>query len=170
VALVSNAGSPAISDPGFTLVRAALEAGLPVTAIPGPTAVITSLVLSGLPVHSFTFRGFPPRKPGARRHFMEVDLASPHTLIFYESPHRLKAFLEDARAVYSDRRAAVANDLTKMFETVIRGTLTECIAHFDAEEPRGEYTVVIEGAPEREPETRQRKNKYSKAEEQDNDE
>jgi 16S rRNA (cytidine1402-2'-O)-methyltransferase len=170
VALVSNAGSPAISDPGFTLVRAALEAGLPVTAIPGPTAVITALVLSGLPVHSFTFRGFPPRKPGARRHFMEVDLASPHTLIFYESPHRLKAFLEDARAVYGDRRAAVANDLTKMFETVIRGTLSECIAHFDAEEPRGEYTVVIEGAPEKEPEPRQRKNKYRKAEEQDNDE
>jgi 16S rRNA (cytidine1402-2'-O)-methyltransferase len=170
VALVSNAGSPAISDPGFTLVRAALEAGLPATAIPGPTAVITALVLSGLPVHSFTFRGFPPRKPGARRHFMEVDLASPHTLIFYESPHRLKAFLEDARAVYGDRRAAVANDLTKMFETVIRGTLTECIAHFDAEEPRGEYTVVIEGAPEKEPKLRQRKNKYRKAEEHDNDE
>jgi 16S rRNA (cytidine1402-2'-O)-methyltransferase len=167
VALVSNAGSPAISDPGFTLVRAALEAGLPVTAIPGPTAVITALVLSGLPVHSFTFRGFPPRKPGARRHFMEVDLASPHTLIFYESPHRLKAFLEDARAVYGDRRAAVANDLTKMFETVIRGTLTECIAHFDAEEPRGEYTVVIEGAEvksvNRNPEAgRKREAKYAK--------
>jgi 16S rRNA (cytidine1402-2'-O)-methyltransferase len=169
VALVSNAGSPAISDPGFTLVRAALEAGLPVTAIPGPTAVITALVLSGLPVHSFTFRGFPPRKPGARRHFMEVDLASPHTLIFYESPHRLKAFLEDARAVYGDRRAAVANDLTKMFETVIRGTLSECIAHFDAEEPRGEYTVVIEGVPEKEPEPRQRKNKYRKDELEIND-
>jgi 16S rRNA (cytidine1402-2'-O)-methyltransferase len=148
VALVSNAGSPAISDPGFTLVRAALEAGLPVTAIPGPTAVVTALVLSGLPVHSFTFRGFPPRKPGARRRFLEVDLASPHTLIFYESPHRLIAFLEDALAVYGDRRAAVANDLTKLFETVIRGTLSACIARLAAEEPRGEYTVVIEGAPE----------------------
>jgi 16S rRNA (cytidine1402-2'-O)-methyltransferase len=149
VALVSNAGSPAVSDPGFTLVRAALEAGHAVTAIPGPTAVVTALVLSGLPVHAFTFRGFPPRKPGARRRFLEVDLNSPHTLIFYESPHRLKAFLEDALAVYGDRRAAVANDLTKLFETVIRAPLSECIAHFSTEEPRGEYTVVIEGAEEK---------------------
>ena len=177
VALVSNAGSPAISDPGFTLVRAVLEAGLPLTAIPGPTAVVTSLVLSGLPVHSFTFRGFPPRRPGARRTFMAVDLASPHTLIFYESPHRLKAFLEDALAVYGDRRAAVANDLTKMFEMVIRGTLSECLAHFDAEEPRGEYTVVIEGAPEektpnRNPEAgrkRRSENKYRKDDLEAND-
>jgi 16S rRNA (cytidine1402-2'-O)-methyltransferase len=149
VALVSNAGSPAVSDPGFTLVRAALEAGHAVTAIPGPTAVVPALVLSGLPVHAFTFRGFPPRKPGARRRFLEVDLNSPHTLIFYESPHRLKAFLEDALAVYGDRRAAVANDLTKLFETVIRAPLSECIAHFSTEEPRGEYTVVIEGAEEK---------------------
>jgi 16S rRNA (cytidine1402-2'-O)-methyltransferase len=149
VALVSNAGSPAVSDPGFTLVRAALEAGHAVTAIPGPTAVVTALVLSGLPVHAFTFRGFPPRKPGARRRFLEVDLNSPHTLIFYESPHRLKAFLEDALAVYGDRRAAVANDLTKLFETVIRAPLSECVAHFSTEEPRGEYTVVIEGAEEK---------------------
>ncbi|HSV86911.1 MAG TPA: 16S rRNA (cytidine(1402)-2'-O)-methyltransferase [Levilinea sp.] len=145
VALVSNAGSPAISDPGFTLVRAALDAGYPLTAIPGATALVAALVMSGLPVHSFTFRGFPPRKPGARRRFLEVDAASPHTLIFYESPHRLISFLEDALAVYGDRRAAVANDLTKLFETVVRGSLSVCIAHFQAEAPRGEYTVVIEG-------------------------
>jgi 16S rRNA (cytidine1402-2'-O)-methyltransferase len=169
VALVSNAGSPAVSDPGYTLVRAVLEAGLPVTAIPGPTAVITALVLSGLAVHSFTFRGFPPRKPGARRHFLEVDLASPHTLIFYESPHRLKAFLEDALAVYGDRRAAVANDLTKMFETVIRGPLSECITYFHTEEPRGEYTVVIEGAPDAAPTARRRKDKYRKDDLEAND-
>jgi 16S rRNA (cytidine1402-2'-O)-methyltransferase len=163
VALVSNAGSPAISDPGFTLVRAVLEAGFPITAIPGPTAVVTALVLSGLAVHSFTFRGFPPRKPGARRHFLEVDAAAPHTLIFYESPHRLKAFLEDALAVYGDRRAAVANDLTKLFETVIRGTLSECIAHFESEDPRGEYTVVIAGAEE-ELETRRRNERQEEPE------
>jgi 16S rRNA (cytidine1402-2'-O)-methyltransferase len=148
VALVSNAGSPAISDPGFTLVRAALDAGFRMTAIPGPTAAITALVLSGLPLHSFTFRGFPPRKPGARRRFLEVDAASPHTLIYYESPHRLCAFLADAFAVYGDRRAAIANDLTKLFETVVRGALSACIAHFQVEAPRGEYTVVIEGAIE----------------------
>jgi 16S rRNA (cytidine1402-2'-O)-methyltransferase len=148
IALVTEAGSPAVSDPGFTLVRAALEAGQPVTAIPGPTAVVTALVLSGLAVHSFTFRGFPPRKPGARKRFFGVDAASPHTLIFYESPHRLKAFLADALAVYGDRPAAIANDLTKLFEAVYRGKLSDCIAHFETEEPRGEYTVVIAGRTE----------------------
>ncbi len=92
IALVTNAGSPAISDPGFILVRSAIEGGHALTAIPGPTALVTALVLSGLPVHSFTFRGFPPRKSGARKRFFAVDAASPHTLIFYESPYRLKAF------------------------------------------------------------------------------
>jgi 16S rRNA (cytidine1402-2'-O)-methyltransferase len=145
VALVTSAGSPAVSDPGFILVRSVVEENLQITALPGPTAVITALVLSGLPVHSFTFRGFPPRKPGARRHFIEVDQISPHTLIYYESPYRLKAFLEDARIVLGDRRAATANDLTKLFETVDRGTLSELTTHFNTVEPRGEYTVVIEG-------------------------
>ncbi len=148
VALVSNAGSPSVSDPGFTLVRAVLAENIPITAIPGPTAVITALVLSGLPVHSFTFRGFSPRKPGPRKRFLAVDAASPHTLIFYESPYRLKAFLQDALTVYGDRRAAVANDLTKLFETVLRGPLSELLARFETEEPRGEYTVVIAGADE----------------------
>jgi 16S rRNA (cytidine1402-2'-O)-methyltransferase len=145
VALVTSAGSPAVSDPGFILVRSVVEENLQITALPGPTAVITALVLSGLPVHSFTFRGFPPRKPGARRHFIEIDQISPHTLIYYESPYRLKAFLEDARIVLGDRRAATANDLTKLFETVDRGTLSELTTHFNTVEPRGEYTVVIEG-------------------------
>ena len=145
VALVTNAGSPAVSDPGFILVRSAVEAGHPITAIPGPTALITALILSGLAVHSFTFRGFPPRKPNARKRFFEVDLASPHTLIFYESPYRLVACLRDALAVYGNRRAAIANDLTKMFEEVFRGTLEECIAHLDSGDLRGEYTVVIAG-------------------------
>lgn len=148
VALVTSAGSPAISDPGFTLVRAVIEAGLPLTTIPGPTALIAALVLSGLPVHSFTFRGFPPRKSAARRRFLEVDAASPHTLIFYESPYRLKAFLQDALAVYGDRRAAIANDLTKMFEQVERGTLSELLARYESQEGRGEYSIVIAGAAE----------------------
>lgn len=146
VALVTNAGSPAISDPGFTLVRAALEAGVEMTAIPGATAVITALVLSGLPVHSFTFRGFPPRKSAARRRFIEIDAASPHTLIFYESPYRLVAFLEDCLAVLGDRRAAVANDLTKKFELMDRGALSELIEMGKKADLRGEYTVVISGA------------------------
>jgi len=151
VALVTNAGSPSISDPGFVLVRAAIQAGIPLTAIPGPTALITALVLSGLPVHSFTFRGFPPHKSGPRRRFLKVDQISPHTLIFYESPYRLKAFLQDALSVYGDRRAAIANDLTKLFEGVCRGTLSELISQQEKEEPRGEYTVVIAGAVELEP-------------------
>jgi 16S rRNA (cytidine1402-2'-O)-methyltransferase len=149
VALVTDAGTPGISDPGFLLVRSVLQAGLPLTAIPGPTALIPALILSGLPVHSFTFRGFPPRKPGARRRFMQVDAASPHTLIFYESPHRLAAFMDDALAVYGDRRAAVANDLTKMFETLYRGRIAELVERFKTEQIRGEYVVVIEGLQEK---------------------
>jgi 16S rRNA (cytidine1402-2'-O)-methyltransferase len=145
IALVTDAGTPAISDPGYTLVRAAIEEDIPVTMIPGPTALIMALALSGLPAHSFTFRGFPPRKSGKRRAFLSVDQETPHTLIFYESPYRVKAFLEDALAVYGDRPAALANDLTKMFEAVQRGPLSHLLANFEAVEPRGEYTIVIAG-------------------------
>lgn len=146
VAVVTNAGTPGISDPGFSVVREAIEHGHEITMLPGPAAFVMALVLSGLPTHAFTFRGFPPRKPGKRRHFMEVDQHSPHTLIFYESPHRLTKFLEDALAVFGDRQAALANDLTKMFEQVQRGTLSELLAASGDEEPRGEYTIVIAGA------------------------
>ncbi len=142
---MTNAGTPGISDPGFTLVRDVVDAGLPVTMVPGASAVIMALVLSGLPMHSFTFRGFPPRKGGPRRRFLAVDQESPHTLIFYESPYRLVKFLTDALAVLGDRPAAVTNDLTKLYETVHRGTLSGLIAVFQDEEPRGEYTVVIAG-------------------------
>lgn len=145
IALVSNAGTPAVSDPGFTLVRAALENGIEITSIPGPTALVMALVLSGLPVHAFTFRGFPPRKSSARVRFMEVDRDSPHTLIFYESPHRLIKFLKDAQGVYGDRPAAIANDLTKKFETILRGTLSELIEQLSEIKLLGEYTVVIGG-------------------------
>jgi 16S rRNA (cytidine1402-2'-O)-methyltransferase len=146
VALVTNAGTPGISDPGFTLVRRAIAANIPVTMIPGPTAFVMALVLSGLPVHGFTFRGFPPRKSGARRRFLQIDQESPHTLIFYESPYRLQAFLQDALAVYGDRDAALANDLTKMFESVQRGTLSSLLESIDQSKLKGEYIVVIAGA------------------------
>jgi 16S rRNA (cytidine1402-2'-O)-methyltransferase len=145
IAIVTNAGTPVVSDPGYSLVQAALENNIPVIAIPGPSAVVTALVLSGLPAHSFTFRGFPPRKTGARRKFLEMDFNSPHTLIFYESPYRIQAFLEDALTVLGDRRAALANDLTKKFEKVVRGSLREVLDVLQKETPRGEYTVVIEG-------------------------
>jgi len=146
VAVVTDAGTPGISDPGFTLVRRAIEAALPVTMVPGPCAFIMAVVLSGLPVHSFTFRGFPPRRGGPRRRFFGVDAASPHTLVFYESPYRIVASLEDALAVFGDRRCAVANDLTKHFESVYRGLLSEALAKMHGVKPRGEYVLVVAGA------------------------
>ena len=146
VAVVTNAGTPGISDPGFTLVRRAIQAQVEVTMIPGPTAFVMALVLSGLPVHSFTFRGFPPRKPGARRKFFEIDKQSPHTLIFYESPYRLEAFLKDALEVYGDREAALASELTKMFESVQRGTISSLLKAVSEAKLRGEYIVVIAGS------------------------
>ena len=150
VAVVTNAGTPGISDPGFTLVRRAIAASIPFTLIPGPTALIMALVLSGLPVHSFTFRGFPPRKPGPRRRFLEIDKDSPHTLIFYESPYRLEACLRDALEVYGDRDAALANDLTKMFETLQRGPLSSLLASVQGADLKGEYILVIAGQLSRE--------------------
>src|SRR5437667_4302912 len=111
VAVVTNAGTPGISDPGFSLVRRALSANIDVTMIPGPTAFVVALVLSGLPVHSFTFRGFAPRKSVGRCKFLALDKDSPHTLIFYESPYRMEAFLRDALETFGDRQAAIANDL-----------------------------------------------------------
>lgn len=146
VALVTNAGMPGISDPGFSLVRKAVAEGLDVTVIPGPTAFVMAVVLSGLPAHSFTFRGFLPRKTAGRRKTYLADRESPHTLIYYESPYRLKAALADALEVFGDRRAAVANDLTKMFERVDRGTLSELLHLFETTEPRGEYVLVVAGA------------------------
>jgi 16S rRNA (cytidine1402-2'-O)-methyltransferase len=145
VAVVTDAGTPGIADPGFTLVRRAIAANIGVTMIPGPTALIMALVLSGLPVHSFTFRGFPPRKSVGRRKFMEVDREAPHTLIFYESPYRLEDFLNDALAVYGDRQAAIANDLTKMFEKIERGTLSELLVSTKQAKAKGEYIIVIAG-------------------------
>lgn len=146
VAVVTDAGTPGIADPGFTLVRRAIQEDVPTTMIPGPTGLIMALVLSGLPLHSFTFRGFPPRKSGARQRFLAVDQHSPHTLIFYESPYRLAAFLADALAVYGDRPAALANDLTKHFEQVIREPLSQLVARMATTTLKGEYIVVIGGA------------------------
>lgn len=145
IAVVTNAGTPGISDPGYSLVQAAIMHDIPVTAIPGPAALIMALTLSGLPGHSFTFKGFPPRKQGARKRFLMEEADAAHTLIFYESPYRIGAFLEDALSVLGDRQSAIANDLTKKFETLHRGRLSELIEIFKKETPRGEYTVVIEG-------------------------
>lgn len=145
VAVVTNAGTPGISDPGFTIVRSAIVAGIPITTIPGPAAFVSALVLSGLAVHSFTFRGFPPHKSGGRKKYLEADRDSPYTLIYYESPYRIQAFLKDALAIFGDRPAAVANDLTKLFENVERLPLAELVKRYENVEPKGEYTIVIAG-------------------------
>jgi 16S rRNA (cytidine1402-2'-O)-methyltransferase len=145
VAVVTEAGTPGISDPGYSIVQRAIAAGEDVTMIPGASAVVMALVLSGLPVHSFTYRGFPPHKLGPRRRFLEVDRESPHTLVFYESLYRLEAFLTDALAVYGDRPAALAHELTKLHESVLRGRLSELSEILRQSKPRGEYVVVIAG-------------------------
>ena len=145
IALVSDAGTPAISDPGFVLVRRVLEEGLPVTAIPGPVALIPALIVSGLAVHAFTYRGFPPRKRGQRQRWLAQDLQTPHTLIFYESPYRILALIEDAITVYGDRPAALANDLTKFYETTWRGSLSSIHKTLSSRSIKGEFVLLVAG-------------------------
>ncbi len=145
VAIVSEAGTPGISDPGYTIVQRAIAAGQPVSMAPGASAVVMAVVLSGLAVHSFTYRGFAPHKGGPRRRFMSADLDSPHTLVFYESPYRVESFLEDALAVYGDRRAALAHELTKLYESVERGSISELLAGVRRSKPKGEFVIVIAG-------------------------
>ncbi len=149
VALVSEAGMPAISDPGYTLIGEALRAGCEVTCIPGPSAVQTALVLSGLPTHAYHYIGFLPRKQGARRRALEAHAGDTETLVCFESPHRLLATLRDAADVMGpDRPMAAARELTKKFEEVIRGSIGEVLAHFEQVAPRGEFTLVFGGLPE----------------------
>jgi len=145
VALVTSAGTPSISDPGFVALWEVVKEGFEVTAIPGPVAFVTALVLSGMPVYSFTFRGFPPHKPGKRRRFLEMDKDSPHTLIYYESPYRLRRLLEEALDVFGNRYAAVCKELTKLHESVRRGRLSQLLDDLE-EKPKGEYVVIIAGA------------------------
>ncbi len=146
VALVSDAGTPGISDPGFRVVRMALEAGLRVVPIPGPTALVSALVASGLPSDEFFFAGFLPARSGARRARLADLAAIPSTLIFYEAPHRIVASLKDAREILGEREAVVARELTKLHEEVLRGRLSELADRFSqaAQEPRGEMVVVID--------------------------
>ena len=144
VAAVTSAGTPSISDPGFILLWEAVRAGIDVTTIPGPTAFVTALVLSGMPSHSFTFRGFPPSKPGKRRHYLEADKDSPYTLIYYESPFRIRKLLETALDVFGNRYAALAKELTKIHESVRRGRISELLDDLE-EKLKGEYVVLIAG-------------------------
>src|ERR1700722_6797976 len=152
IALVSGAGPPLVSDPGFRLVRAAIAEGLLVTAIPGPNAAVTALILSGLPPLPFLFLGFPPSRQAARRAAFSGLRAAERaglstTLVWYEAPHRLTETLADLLLVFGDRRAAVARELTKRFETVERGRVGDLADLFAREPPRGEITLLI-GPPE----------------------
>ncbi|WP_112664379.1 16S rRNA (cytidine(1402)-2'-O)-methyltransferase [Microvirga flavescens] len=144
LALVSDAGTPLVSDPGYKLVQAAIEEGLPVTPIPGPSAVLTALVASGLPTDRFFFEGFLPPKSAARRTRLGEIATIPGTLMLFEAPHRLPEMLIDAAAVLGERRAVVARELTKLFETIRRGTLPELAEQFEKEgPPKGEIVVLI---------------------------
>lgn len=146
VVVVSDAGMPAVSDPGYRLVAAAADAGIRVTAVPGPSAVLTALAVSGLPTDRFCFEGFLPRKGGERRARLAGLAAEPRTMVFFEAPHRLAVFLADAEAALgADRRAVVCRELTKTYEEVRRGTLAELRGWAEGE-VRGELTVVVEGA------------------------
>lgn len=145
VALCADSGYPGISDPGYRLVCDAIEKGIQLEVIPGASAVPVALIISGLPSSSYTFKGFPPRKSGAIRRFFEEEKDMPHTLIFFESPVRLVKTLTLAAEVLGDRKAAVCIELTKKFEGVSRGFLTDLIASFTGQKIKGEVTIVIAG-------------------------
>lgn len=146
VALASDAGTPLLSDPGFVLVREAAANGIRIEPIPGPSAILAALVASGLPPYPFTFAGFPPPKSGKRRTFYKAWTALGHTLVFFESPHRLLPSLEDALTELGDRPAAIGRELTKMHEEVLRGTLSELLEELRKRPSlKGEFVVVIGG-------------------------
>ncbi len=146
VALISEAGTPGLSDPGYELVRVAIERGHPVTAIPGPSALVTALVVSGLPSDSFLYLGFLPRRQQARRRLLAEVARERRTLLLFEAPHRLRKSLADIEAVLGARQVAVCRELTKLHEEVWRGGIAEARAFFDEVEPRGEFTLVVSGA------------------------
>lgn len=147
VALVSDAGTPALNDPGYELVRAALEQGHTVSPIPGPSAPIAALVASGLPTDAFLYLGYLPRKASERRRFLAEVAEMPYTLILLETPHRLLDALQDLQAALGDRLMAAARELTKIHEEIFRGTLSQALAHFTTQAPRGEFTLVVAGKP-----------------------
>jgi 16S rRNA (cytidine1402-2'-O)-methyltransferase len=146
VALVSEAGMPTISDPGYRLVQAAIAQGVPVVPVPGPSAVLAALAVSGLPTDSFLFLGFLPRRRGARQRRLAAVRDQPETLICFEAPHRLLAALRDMKEILGDRQLAVACELTKMYEEVWRGAVSGALERFEQAPPRGEFTLVVAGA------------------------
>ncbi|MEH2168101.1 MAG: 16S rRNA (cytidine(1402)-2'-O)-methyltransferase [Nostoc sp.] len=152
IALVSDAGMPGISDPGYELVKACIEAGIPVVPIPGASAAITALSAAGLPTDRFVFEGFLPAKTQHRQEHLESLQTESRTLIFYESPHRLRDTLQDLAEVWgSDRQIVLGRELTKLYEEFWRGTIAAAIAYYTQREPQGEYTLVVAGIPASQP-------------------
>jgi 16S rRNA (cytidine1402-2'-O)-methyltransferase len=145
LALVSDAGTPLLNDPGYELVRSALAAGHDVSPIPGPSAPLSALIVSGLPVDAFLYLGYLPRKDSDRRQKIKEITELPYTIIFLEAPHRLLTTLTDLSTELGDRQIAVARELTKLYEEVQRGTISEMVEHFTEQKPRGEFTLVIDG-------------------------
>jgi len=146
VALVSEAGMPGISDPGYELIKAAIASGIPVVPVPGPSALVTALAISGLPTDSFVYLGFLPRRSGERRRLLASLAGERRTLVAFEAPHRLRKSLADLADVLGDRQIALARELTKIHEEVWRGSLSQALEHLKQNPPRGEFTLVIAGA------------------------
>lgn len=153
LALVSDAGTPLLNDPGAQLVAAAVAAGHRVCPIPGPSAPLAALVASGLPAGEFLYLGYLPRETGARKLMLDKITGLPYTLIFLETPHRLLDALGDLEQVLGDRQIAIARELTKLHEEILRGTISQAHAHFVRQAPRGEFTLVVAGAPPQAKET-----------------
>jgi 16S rRNA (cytidine1402-2'-O)-methyltransferase len=149
VALISEAGTPGLSDPGYELVRAAIARGVPVVPVPGPSAPVTALVISGLPTDRFLYLGFLPRRRSERRQLLADVAGHPVTLIAFEAPHRLRGSLADIEAALGNRQVAICRELTKLHEQVWRGTVSDARAYFTDVEPRGEFTLVLAGAAAR---------------------
>ncbi|MBI3991547.1 MAG: 16S rRNA (cytidine(1402)-2'-O)-methyltransferase [Candidatus Omnitrophica bacterium] len=145
IALVSDAGMPGISDPGFNLIREAIRRYISLEIIPGPSALISGLILSGLPTHRFAYEGFLSSKSSARRKRLNELITEERTMIFYESPYRLLSMLKDVNEILGDRHSACIRELTKKFQEAIRGKVSELIAHFNNNKPRGEFVVVVSG-------------------------
>ena len=143
IALVSDAGTPIISDPGYPLLRGCIAAEIPIVPIPGASAVVAAASVSGLPLHNFTFEGFLSPKSGKRKRQLSVFADEERTLILFESPHRLRRFLEDILEVLGERDIVVTRELTKQFEEIFRGNVSEALEKFRATQPRGEFTIVI---------------------------
>ena len=151
IALVTDAGTPGISDPAYRVVVSAIEQGIQIIPIPGATALISGLIASGLPTDAFLFVGFLPAKRNARREKLESLRAVRETLVFYEAPHRIKETLLEAETIFGDRQASLARELTKLYEQFLRGRLSDISAQLQTHEPRGEMTLVIAGARDEEP-------------------